>query len=561
MLRVALAQINTTVGDLAGNRAKILAYCQKARQSQADIVLFPEMAITGYPPEDLLFKEHFVRDNLKSLRAIVRQVRGITAVIGFADKTSGKIYNAAAVVGSGKLLGVYHKHELPNYGVFDEKRYFMPGREVPLFSMGGIRLGLSICEDIWVDASAVNREYQRRKVQVIFNISSSPFDFEKWERRKKMLIRRARQTGAYVCYVNLVGGQDELVFDGGSAVINPQGQVVAAGKHFVEDLVIMDLPFANSRRTGATKKQGVPLPQFYPEEQREVLSSEISPRQSPVERIFHALVLGTRDYVYKNGFQKVVIGLSGGIDSSLVAVIAREAVGQDNVIGISMPSPFNSPETRSDARVLAENLAIRFIEIPISGIFASYQEILAREFSNLPFGVAEENLQARIRGNLLMTFSNKFGWLVLTTGNKSEVAVGYCTLYGDMSGGFAVIKDVSKTQVFEMARFVNQKFGPLIPETILTRAPSAELREGQKDQDTLPPYAVLDKLIKDYVEEHRSIKKMISPDADIHLVKRVIGMVDHSEYKRRQAPPGVKITQRAFGKDWRLPITHKYKED
>ncbi len=528
MLRIALAQINTTVGDLTGNRKKIVACITNAKKNNADIVVFPELAVTGYPPEDLLHKEHFVRDNIKSLRALSKKVSKITVIVGFVDRDAKKnLYNAAAVIVDGRIKGIYHKRDLPNYGVFDEKRYFTQGKNSSLFSLCGVKVGLSICEDIWRE-DGVYQEQIKEKTDVLINLSSSPYDFGKLKQRERLLINRAKKAKAFVCYTNLVGGQDELVFDGGSLMINPQGKIIASGKQFEEDLV---------------------------------LGRHLSERFSCYERIHKALVLGTRDYIQKNGFKKVVIGISGGIDSSVVAAIAVQAVGKKNVIGISMPSQFTSKGTKADAKRLADNLGIRYIEVPIRGILATYLFMLRKEFRGQKNGVAEENLQARIRGNILMAFSNKFGWLVLTTGNKSEVAVGYCTLYGDMTGGFAVIKDVLKTQVYEVARLINNRYGKMIPASVLKRAPTAELRENQKDQDSLPPYDVLDPLLKAYVEEHQSLSQISQKiKKNSKMIKEIIKKVDKSEYKRRQSPPGIKITSRAFGKDRRLPITNKYKE-
>jgi len=544
-MRIALAQINPTVGDLAGNQRKISEYIDRAKAAQADLVVFPELALCGYPPEDLLYKEHFIQDNLKALKSLLKQTKGIVAIVGFVDQDkSKKIYNAAAVIVNGRLKGIIHKEDLPNYGVFDEKRYFAAGKKNVLFSLNKIKVGVNVCEDIWANDGLAVRQ-AKAGAQVLINISSSPYHEGKMKLRQKMLTRRARQTKTFICYANIVGGQDELVFDGGSLVVNPKGKVIARAKQFEEDLLVVSLAM--------TQKTTLP------------------PLLEPTAEVYQALVLGTRDYVRKNGFQKVVVGLSGGIDSAFVAVIACDALGADNVIGITLPSKFSSPETQLDAKVLASNLGIQFIQVSIEEIFNSYLSVLRGEFSGRPLDVTEENLQARIRGNILMAFSNKFGWLVLTTGNKSEIAVGYCTLYGDMSGGFALLKDVPKTKVYELARFRNhQEKSPFIPESIFERAPTAELRENQKDQDSLPPYEVLDPILKSYVEEHHSFEQVLKervrkkntavPEDAPRMIKDVIRMVDKSEYKRRQAPPGVKITPRAFGKDWRLPITNKYHE-
>ncbi|HQO57398.1 MAG TPA: NAD+ synthase [Candidatus Omnitrophota bacterium] len=559
MIRVALAQINSMVGNLEGNRRKILQFILQARELSADLIVFPELAVCGFPPEDLLFKDHFIQDNLKTLKALSREITGITAVLGFVDRGKKRnIFNAAAVIQDHKICGIYHKQELPNYGVFDEKRYFTPGTGTLSFRLNGVVFGLSICEDVWRHGPLLEAQI-KQKLPLIVNLSASPYDYDKLQRREKRLKDCARKTHAYVCYTNLVGGQDELVFDGGSLVINPQGRVLANGKQFEEDLIVLDLPLASSGQKYRAPRGCINLG-----DKTQTLKCALPPhkeeRFSLIERVYRALVLGTRDYVHKNGFKKVVIGLSGGIDSSVVAALAADAVGHENVVGISMPSKYTSEGTQRDARILAQNLRIGFKEIPIDRIFQTYLDELAPEFSGLPFDVAEENLQARIRGNILMKFSNKFGWLVLNAGNKSEVAVGYCTLYGDLAGGFAVIKDISKTQVFQLARFINER-QPVIPDSVLERAPSAELRYNQTDQDSLPPYPDLDPLLKGYVEEHLSITQLQKMGLDKSKVREIILKVDRSEYKRRQSPPGIKISTRAFGKDWRLPITNGYREE
>ena len=556
MLRIALAQINPTVGDLPGNRQKIAEYVQRARVKDAGVVVFPELAVCGYPPEDLLLKEHFVRDNIKSLNLLAREVKDIAAVIGFVDIDNKKrLYNAAAVICDGRLKGVYRKKELPNYGVFDEKRYFTPGDGHIVFALGGHVFGVTICEDIWIEGSVYQKQV-KSGADLLINISSSPYDVSKLKKRQELLRKRARQTKAFICYINLVGGQDELVFDGGSMIIDPRGKTLAFGKSFEEDLVIADVPVKQKKKTS----KAVVLSEAVFHKVQAPFAAQVAAQGSSTERICKALVLGTRDYARKNKFRDCLIGLSGGIDSSLVAAIAVAALGKENVIGVSMPSCFTSAGTRSDARALAGNLGIKFHEIPIERMFVTYLEQLKEIFGEQPFGRAEENLQARIRGTILMTLSNRWGSLVLTTGNKSEVGVGYCTLYGDMSGGFAVIKDVPKTTVYQLARLVNQEAGKdVIAQSVLDRAPTAELRENQKDQDSLPPYDVLDEMLKEYVEEHRSLAEMARKN-DKGLVTKVIAMVDRNEYKRRQGPPGIKITPRAFGKDWRLPITNKYRE-
>ena len=534
MLKIALAQINPTVGDLTGNTRKILAYALQAQKRGADLVIFPELALCGYPPEDLLLKKHFVADNSKSLHALAGKIHGVVVITGFVDSDrQGKIYNAAAVIADGGVQQVYHKQELPNYGVFDEKRYFTRGEQLGVLTVKEVPVAINICEDIWV-AGAVDQAQAKAGAKILINISSSPYHAGKLKIRQDLLMARARATQTYVAYVNAVGGQDELVFDGGSLVISPQGEVLARAVQFEETLLSVDL-----------SAQG----------------NAVAPLLESSEEIYKALVLGTRDYATKNGFKKVALGLSGGVDSALVACIACDAFGPRNVMAISMPSSFNSKATRLDARQVAKNLGIEFKEIPIKKIFADYVKTLAPYFTGRSPDATEENIQARIRGNILMGFANKFGGLILTTGNKSEMAVGYCTLYGDMSGGYAVIKDVFKTKVYELASYRNSLGQALlIPESVLRRAPSAELRENQTDEQTLGAYRDLDKILMAYIEGHASYQDIVAGGMSPQLVSRTIRLVDANEYKRRQAPPGVKITPCAFGKDWRLPITNKYKE-
>jgi NAD+ synthase (glutamine-hydrolysing) len=558
MLRIALAQINVTVGDLTGNERKIYASIHQAKVMGADIVAFPELALTGYPPEDLLYKPHFIEANLKAIEELAKKVSGIVAIVGFADQKDGKIFNAAAVISEGKIKGIYHKEDLPNYGVFDEKRYFTAGEDNPLFSTNGITFGVNICEDIWRDGGCYLKQ-AAQGASLIINISSSPYEVGKLKRREELLCLRTSETKTFFCYTNLVGGQDELVFDGGSLIFDPNGERVALGRQFEEDLV-----FAEIDVKPQPAKAGAAVIDVSPTKSKGTLPAlpfeAIKPLEE-TEEMYRALVLGTRDYVRKNGFKKVVIGLSGGIDSALVALIACEAIGKQNVTGISMPTQFNSRGTRADARKLAVNLGIDFHEIPIKKILNGYLMTLDPWFSETKPDITEENLQARIRGNILMAFSNKFGWLVLTTGNKSEMAVGYCTLYGDMSGGFAVIKDILKTKVYELARLRNSQSGKaLIPKSIFLRAPSAELRHNQTDQDSLPHYDILDEMLVHYVENHESLSRMKEMGLNPKTCLKVSNLVDKSEYKRRQSPPGIKITSRAFGKDWRLPITNQYKE-
>jgi len=532
-MKVALAQINPTVADISGNARKILEYIAKAQKLKVDVVVFPELAICGYPPEDLVLKKHFVAANIKAIDALAKKIHGMVAIIGFVDSdAAGKIYNAAAIIAEGKLQDVYYKQELPNYGVFDEKRYFSVGNNPGVLTIKGIKIGINICEDIWIDG-AIYQAQAKAGVKLLINISSSPYQVGKIQLREQLLKKRAKETKIPVVYVNAVGGQDELVFDGGSMGMDANGNLLARAKQFEEQLLMVDLKSAD----------------------------EINPLLDETEEIYKALVLGTRDYVLKNGFKKIALGLSGGIDSALVACIAVDALGPENVTAISMPSQFNSKATRSDAKVLAKNLGIDFKEIPIKKIFDHYLKTLSKVFRGLAPNNTEENIQARIRGNILMALSNKFGWLILTTGNKSEMAVGYCTLYGDMSGGFAVIKDIFKTKVYELCRFRNSFSGnKLIPKSILLRAPSAELRPNQTDEQSLGSYDDLDKILIAYIEEHASSAEIIAQGLDPKTVARTLRLVDLNEYKRRQAPPGVKISSRAFGKDWRLPITNKYKE-
>ncbi|MDI6814478.1 MAG: NAD+ synthase [Dehalococcoidales bacterium] len=573
-LRIAMAQINTTVGDFAGNTQKILEAVAEAKSFGVDLLTFPELAICGYPPEDLLLKPQFIEENLRSLDTVVDGSSGITIVVGFVD-ARGDIYNAAAVIHDGKLAGVYHKIHLPNYGVFDENRYFRAGSEYPVYIIAGVGVGINIGEDIWYEAgSATAQAYSG--AEVIVNISASPYYFGRGDFRERMLGTRASDNVAIIAYNNLVGGQDELVFDGNSLVLDEKGRLIAKGKQFEEDLIVADLDVEAVFRTRLHdprwRKGSLLL-----EEQRRlgtrIVVSEMpsaAPKPPLPQRqlqvrdlpgeVYDALLLGTRDYVLKNGFKKVVVGLSGGIDSSLVVAIAVDALGRSNVFGVAMPSRYSSPASISDAELLAHNLGITLITIPIEKTFQAYLEMLTIPFEGTEPNVAEENIQARIRGNILMALSNKFGWLVLTTGNKSEMATGYTTLYGDMAGGFAVIKDVPKTMVYELARYRNSLAGSeLIPSTIIDKQPSAELKPDQRDTDTLPPYEQLDPVLTAYVDEGKSVEQIIAMGFDKEVVERAAQLVDRSEYKRRQAPLGIKITPRAFGWDRRLPITNRFK--
>lgn len=570
-LRVALAQINPVVGDLEGNVRRVVESIHRARELEAHVVLFPELAIPGYPPEDLLLKPDFVEANLAAVQEAARHATDVVAVVGFADRAN-YLYNAAAVCGKGRVQGVYHKRLLPNYGVFDEKRYFAPGQQAPVFLLGDVPVAVNICEDIWFPDGPCAVQ-ARAGALVVFNINGSPYHRGKWRQREEMLRTRARDCGVMVCYVNLVGGQDELVFDGDSVVIDRDGRVLARAPQFEEALLVCDLDVAaarrqRARRTGVDEAERFPVGDvsLCPTIPIQVPSREPTKPAEPVlveplgelEEVYRALVVGTRDYVRKNGFRQVFVGLSGGVDSSLVATVAADALGPEGVVGVSMPSAYTSPESLQYAEQLARNLGIRLLTLPIRGPFEAYLEALRPAFQGLQPDVTEENLQARIRGNYLMALTNKLGGIVLTTGNKSELSVGYATLYGDMAGGFAVLKDVPKTLVYALARWRNRQ-KPVIPEGVLTRPPTAELRPGQTDQDTLPPYEILDPILELYVEQDTPPEDIVRSGFDPHTVARVVRMVDRSEYKRRQAPPGVKITPKAFGRDRRLPITSWYR--
>lgn len=567
-LRIGSAQINCTVGDLKGNTRKICDFIKEAKKMDVDIVSFPEMAVTGYPPEDLLLKPEFIKKNLSSLRQIVNYTKDITAIVGFVDCKANNIYNAAAVINNGSLAGIYHKMLLPNYGVFDEKRYFQPGIEYSVFIINGVVVGVNICEDIWFPEGPTITQARIGGARIIMNINSSPYHAEKWKIREKILVARAKENSVFVAYNNMVGGQDELVFDGHGMIFDPKGNLIARGKQFEEDLMVADLDIQSlSRRykektvLGIDEKRvkKIVVSRIPPGRKKSTLRRReiVLPRR--LEEIYRALILGTKDYVRKNDFKKVVIGLSGGIDSSLTSAIAVDALGKENVIGVYMPSQYSSTASEEDAEKLAENLGIKLMVIPIKDTFDCYLKMLSEQFKNLPEDVTEENIQARIRGNILMALSNKFGWLVLSTGNKSETSVGYCTLYGDMAGGFAVIKDVPKSLVYELCKYRNSlTHKENIPKRVIEKEPTAELKPRQRDIDTLPPYEVLDPILHAYVEEDKSLKEIVTLGYEKEIVKRVIGMVDINEYKRRQAPPGIKITPKAFGKDRRMPITKKY---
>lgn len=574
--RLALAQINIVVGDLPGNTAKILAGIEQARAVAADLVAFPELAIPGYPPEDLLLKTDFIHANRLALDQVVQASAGLTVVVGFVDANSD-IYNAAAVCHNGVLAGIYHKHYLPSYSVFDEDRYFQAGQQNPVFNINGTWVGITICEDIWYPAGPHEVQALEGGAELLLNISSSPYYARKGLARARMLATRAADSAAIVAYCNLVGGQDELVFDGQSFVFDSSGEMVARGQSFAEDFIVVDLDMErvfNQRLHNPLRRKEVTYHNNVVEQvERVSLPSLPSPAPKPplqgglhlaaelqpLAEIYAALILGTHDYVTKTGFSNVVIGLSGGIDSSITACIAVDALGKDAVVGVIMPTRYNSPASAEDAAVLAQALGIRILTIPIDKTYQAYLEMLAEPFTGRKPDTTEENIQSRIRGNVLMALSNKFGWLVLTTGNKSEVGVGYSTLYGDSAGGFAVIKDIPKNLVYALARHREQIRGRAIPERVFIKAPSAELRYDQKDSDSLPEYNVLDPILEAYVEDDQSLAQIVAQGYDEALVRRVIRLVDLNEYKRRQSPPGIKISTRAFGKDRRLPITNRYR--
>ena len=581
--RVALAQINVTVGDIEGNAQKILAAMQQAHAEGAHVMCVPELALAGYPPEDLLLKPGFVADNLRKLHELVeasRDLPGLVSVIGFVDRDID-IYNAAAVIAEGELAGVYHKHYLPNYGVFDENRYFQAGQKAPIFVINGVHVGVNICEDVWYPTGPMTMQAYAG-AEVIININGSPYYADKGTFRQEMMATRAADNGVIVVYLNMVGGQDELVFDGGSMVFNEQGILIANAKEFAEDMLIVDLDTASVFRSRLhdprrrqerlqVKEGDVPVIRvsttaYTPQKTQHIAVLDAPQRMEPkmtyLEEIYSALVLGTGDYIRKTGFKKAILGLSGGIDSSLTAVIAVDAIGPENVLGISMPSRYSSEGSKTDAQELAENLGIQCLTIPIEETFHASLAMLQPALGEGDYGLAAENLQARIRGNILMTISNKLGPIVLTTGNKSEMATGYSTLYGDMAGGFAVLKDVLKTLLYQLCVYRNSIGDkPVIPQSVIDKPPSAELRPDQKDADSLPPYDVLDPILRAYAEQDRSFKEIVAMGYDQDIVKRVMHLVDISEYKRRQAPPGVKITTRAFGRDRRLPIINKYREN
>ncbi len=570
IIRTAMAQINTTVGDLEGNKKIILSSIDSARSAGAGILLFPELTITGYPPEDLLLHTGFLRDNIRVLKEVEAYTTGsdTMVVVGFVD-FSLEIYNAAAIIQNGEIKGVYRKMNLPNYSVFDERRYFTPGSRPLIIMSGSLKIGVNICEDIWVPAGPTN-DQAIAGANLILNLSASPFTSTKNLTRMSLLQTRAMEYSCCMLYCNHVGGQDELVFDGRSTAIMPDGHRIVA-RSFEEDFLVIDIDTDQStrynllegKRKGYCKKAEVEeinviIPQrkhqeFLPEETYRVSSEE--------DDLIDSLVLGLRDYTKKNGFKKVVLGLSGGMDSSLVAALAVKALGKENVIGVMMPSRITSDESKKDAVELAKNLGIETFEIPIESVFDSINGLMRPVFSDRTHDVTEENFQARIRGIILMGLSNKFGWLVLATGNKSEMATGYATLYGDMAGGLAILKDLYKTQIYRIAKRINEQTGTeIIPRNVFLKAPTAELREGQKDQDSLPLYEILDGILRLYIEESFSLDEIVSKGFDRETVEYVLRLLQRSEYKRKQGAPGIKVSKRAFGKDWRMPITNKYRD-
>jgi NAD+ synthase (glutamine-hydrolysing) len=564
-LRVGLAQLNLVVGDLEGNAARILDAYERAEADACDLVAFPELAITGYPPEDLLLRPAFVAQAQESLEKVAARTGRAVAVIGY-PRLERDLYNAAAICANGKVAGVYRKHILPNSTVFDEQRYFAASSaDGPLFNVAGTRVAVTICEDAWSPSGPIITQ-AAGGAELVVNINGSPYYASRLRERETMLSTRAADASVPIAYVNLVGGQDELVFDGASLVFDEHGRLLARARQFAEDLLVVDLDVRPAFRKRLLDPRGrwsaPPLAEVKVTDAQLRERGEpprVEPALPPVREVYEALVLGTRDYVVKNGFTDVIIGLSGGIDSSLVAAIATDALGPDRVLGVLMPSRFSSEGSLTDAETLAANLGIRTLTVPIEAAHNAFLDMLAEPFRGTEPGLAEENLQARIRGTILMGLSNKFGGLVLTTGNKSELATGYSTLYGDMAGGFSVIKDVPKMLVYALARDRNERAGrDLVPETVLDKPPSAELRPDQRDSDSLPAYSVLDPILEAYIEGDMSVAEIEEAGFDAETARRVALLVDRNEYKRRQAPPGVRVSPKAFGKDRRLPITNRW---
>jgi NAD+ synthase (glutamine-hydrolysing) len=572
-VRLALAQINTVVGDLDGNRDRILARLEEAKEAGADLVLFPELAVTGYPPEDLLLRPGFVRAARRTLDEIARATRNVVALVG-VPILERDLYNACAVCTAGEVKALYRKRFLPNYGVFDEDRYFAPGDDLLLLEHGHTLVGPTICEDVWQPGPPAT-DLALAGAHLIANISASPFHVGKDREREEMLATRARDNSVFLAFCNAVGGQDELIFDGHSLVLDDEGTVLARGPGFEECLLLADVDpedvvarrLRDVRRRALARERGTPHAELVhvgsprPSPEGGHVQPVIAAQLDDLEQMRLALELGLRDYVEKNGFSDIVVGVSGGIDSALVAALAAEALEPERVHCVSMPSQFSSEATRRDARRLAEGLGCPFLELPIEPIVDEFRQTLAPVFADREPDLTEENVQARTRGVLLMALSNKFGWLVVATGNKSELAVGYATLYGDMAGGFALLKDVFKTDVFRLARHLNERAGrEVIPQTIVDRAPSAELHADQLDEDSLPPYPALDRVLEAYVEEDRSREELTGDGFDRDVVERAIALIDRAEYKRRQAPPGVKLRPKAFGRDRRTPITNRWRD-
>jgi NAD+ synthase (glutamine-hydrolysing) len=573
-VRLALAQIDTVVGDLDGNRERILRELEQARREEVDLILFPELAVTGYPPEDLLLRPGFLRAAKRSLQQIAAETHDIVALVG-TPHLDLDLFNAGAVCADGDVKAIYRKRFLPNYGVFDEDRYFASGRDLLMLRLGEVLVGITICEDVWQPGPPAT-DLALAGAQIVVNLSASPFHIGKDREREEMLVARARDNVCFVALCNAVGGQDELIFDGHSVVLDDEGAVLARAPGFEESLLILDLdPTAvvarrlrDVRRRALARERSI-TPEISPVEltlaqnvrDTRPRAAQVAPRLDDLEQMRLALELGLRDYVAKNGFQDVVVGVSGGIDSAVTAALAAEALAPERVHCVSMPSRFSSQETQVDARRLAEGLGADYIELPIEPVLGALEGVLADAFAGRSRDLAEENLQARVRGLLLMALSNKFGWLLVATGNKSELSVGYATLYGDMAGGFALLKDVYKTDVFRLARHLNERSGrEVIPVSTIERAPSAELREGQRDEDSLPPYSELDRVLEEYVELDRSREELAADGFDRSTVERAISMIDRAEYKRRQAPPGVKLRPKAFGRDRRTPITNRWRD-
>ena len=566
---IALVQVDVAVGALDANAEKMARFAQQAVEEGASVIIFPELALSGYPPEDLVLKKHFIADCGKRLEKLAGRLPGNCAVVlGCLTAANEKVFNSAVVVSGGRIVGCYRKMLLPNYGVFDEKRVFAPGTKPLMLQVGAARIGVHICEDSWFPEDPASTELQPLRPDAVVNLSASPFHSGKIGLRENILRRTTVMLDTYMCYCNLVGGQDELVFDGASMVLSPEGLLVARARQFEEDILYVAVPIRSDRAVTDAKEtvdrivihldedktsEGSAKP--LPEPRIEMLGDDL-------EQVYNALKTGLRDYVEKNKFAKTVVALSGGIDSALVAAVAVDALGAERVAGVTMPSRFSSVETRSDAGSLAENLGIEFRTLSIQSLHQAFLSELEPVWKGMKPDATEENIQARIRGMLIMALSNKYGWLVLTTGNKSELATGYCTLYGDMAGGLAVIKDVPKTLVFELARWRNRQGPrPVIPQSIIDRPPSAELRPDQKDSDSLPPYDLLDAILERYVEKDMGFDEIVADGFDGQVVRKVIRLVDLNEYKRRQGPPGVKITPKAFGRDRRMPITNLYREN